>query len=297
MNELKKIIIEKGISLGFPIVKFAKEQLLTEEINYLNKWLELGYNAGMDYLERNIEKRESPKLLLENTKTIIVFAHPYPANVKFNSKLKIAKDAIGIDYHINIKNKLKTISEFLFDKYKINSKYFVDTAPILEKQWALKSGLGWQGKHSIMINPILGSYFNIGIMLIDIELESDSKIINKCGTCRKCIDACPTNAIVSDKVIDCRNCIVRYNSARSDNLPSFIKNAIEKTGYIWGCDICQNICPHNKKRQLEEPIIFNKLNEIKYMSESEFNQIFQYHSFIGKGYKRIIELIKIIEKE
>ena len=289
---IKKNIIEKANSLEFSVVKFAKEQLLTKEIEHLNNWLALEYNAGMDYLQRNIDKRESPKLLLENTKTIIVFAHSYPANVQFEGKLKIAKDATGTDYHIVVKEKLNVISEYLFNNYKINSKYFADTAPILEKQWAIKSGLGWQGKNSLIINPTLGSYFNIGIMLIDVELEPDLEISERCGNCKKCIDACPTNAIVSDKIIDCRKCIVRYISAKSDYLPDDIKIAIGKTGYIWGCDICQDVCPHNKKRQQEKPLFYTMLNKIENMTEDEFNYIFQNSSFVRKGYQRMLEQIK-----
>ena len=293
MNTIKKSIIEKGNSLGFPVIKFAKEELLTKEIEHLNTWLSLEYNAGMDYLQRNIDKRESIKLLFDNIKTIIVFAYPYPANVGFKGKLKISKDSVVPDYHKTIKEKLYTISEFLFNEFKINSKCFVDTAPILEKQWAVRSGLGWQGKNSIIINPILGSYFNIGVMLIDVELEPDTQLENRCGTCQQCIDACPTSAIVSDKVIDCRQCIVKYTVSRSEEFPCFIKDAIKKAGYIYGCDICQDVCPHNKKRQTEEKIIYDIINKIEYMDENEFNNIFQHYKFIGKGYQRILEHIKI----
>ena len=240
---LKKNIIEKGNLLGFPVIRFAKEQTLNTEIEHLNNWLALGYNAGMNYMERNIDKRKSVKLLLENTKTIIVFAYPFPANIDFKGKLRIAKHTTQPDYHTVIKAKLNIISEYLLNDFGINNKYFVDTAPVLEKQWAVKSGLGWQGKNSMIINPVLGSYFNIGIMLVDIELEADIELKEQCGKCKKCIIACPTNAIVLDKVIDCRKCIVKFAREDINNLSVEEKNAIKETGYIWGCDICQDVCP------------------------------------------------------
>jgi len=292
---LKKNIIEKAILLGFPVIKFAKEQTLNDEIKHLNNWLALGYNARMNYMEQNIDKKKSVKLLLKNTKTIIVFAYPFPANVDFKGKLKIAKHSTQPDYHVVIKEKLSIISKYLFNDFGINNKYFVDTAPILEKQWAVKSGLGWQGKNSMIINPVLGSYFNIGIMLVDIELETDIELDERCGKCKRCIIACPTSAIVSDKIIDCRKCIVKFAREDINNLSFEEKKTIKETGYIWGCDICQDVCPYNKKRQAEDPIVFSLLNEIENMNEEEFNNIFQHSPLFRKGYQRILEDIALIK--
>ena len=294
--EIVKNIVEKGNSLGFPVIKFVKAHPMSNEIKYFRNWLALKYNAGMDFLERNIEKREFIELLLTGTKTIIVFAYPYPGNVEFVGKLglKIGKYAVVLDYHTAIKERLHIIGNYIFNEYRINSRSFVDTAPILEKQWAIKSGLGWQGKNSLIINPLLGSYFNIGIMLVDIELESeiDLKIKSQCGTCNKCIVACPTQAIVADKVIDCKKCIVKFAKNDINNLSAAELNVIKTTKYIWGCDICQDVCPYNKKRQKEGTVVYNLLNGIENMTEEKFNCTFQYSPIMRIGYKKIKMLIE-----
>ncbi|MCL2040143.1 MAG: tRNA epoxyqueuosine(34) reductase QueG [Bacteroidetes bacterium] len=293
-KDIKEYIIKEGNKLGFPIVKFAKEEPLTNETRHLNHWLSLKYDANMTYMQRNLDKMESIKLLFKNAKTIILFAYPHIKNIVFNSKLKVGKYAIVSDYHKVIREKLNTISESILNKFNVNSMCFVDSSSILEKQWAVRSGVGWQGKNSLIINEILGSYFNIGVMIVDVEIEADNKIKNQCGDCNLCIKSCPTGAIVLDKVIDCRRCITRFTNEKTDNIPEIIKIAMKKTGYIFGCDICQDVCTFNRKFRKNKAINYDILNKIEYMSENDFNKTFAESPIIRTGYKRILEHIKIV---
>ncbi len=293
-ENVKKYIIDEGNKLGFPVIKFTKEEPLTNEISYLKHWIELKYDDDMAYMQRNLDKIESVKLLFETAKTIIVFAYPYPQNVAFSSNLKIGKYAIGKDYHKVMKEKLNTIAENLFNEFSIRSMYFVDSSPILEKQWAVRSGLGWQGKNSLVINDILGSYFNIGIMVVDAEIEADNEVKNQCGNCNLCIKSCPTGAIVLEKVVDCRKCITRFTNEKSPNWTDNVKTAMKETGYIFGCDICQDVCPFNRKFKKNNPINYDLLEKMEYINEDIFNEMFAESPLKRTGYKRILEHIKIV---
>ena len=297
-NNLRKIAEE----LGFDAVGFAKVQSLDEQFLHFENWITQGFNANMNFLLKNKEQRKNPKLLFAKTNTVIVFAKKYSANIVFEQKIKIAKYALQTDYHRTIKNLLNQFSEELQKNYNAESVSFVDSGAILEKQWAVLAGIGWQGKNSLIINENLGSYFNIGIILTDLKIEPDFPTQNKCNNCQKCIDICPTSAIVSPCVINANKCI-SYHTIENKNEMFFcetiksteIKNAINKTGYIFGCDICQDICPFNQKIIAENSEIFLKNlitveeEDLRKISEEKFNKLFQnsaikrakYQNFMG----------------
>lgn len=247
MNNLKKEIKEYAYKLGFCEIGFTRYQKLSEEMKFYLQWQENGYFATMTYLEKNLDKRKDIRLILEDVKTIIVVGYSYLNRYNHKSQqFKISRYAWGEDYHYVLSDKLKQLIEFIRQrKDGLNYKIYVDTGPILEKIWAVLAGIGWQGKNSLIISKKYGSYIFLGIILINLDLEPDIPLKDFCGTCTKCIDNCPTKAIVQPKVIDSRKCISYWTiEAKPDyNIPS----SIDLNGWIFGCDICQEVCPWNKK--------------------------------------------------
>ncbi len=247
MNNLKNEIKEFAYKLGFCEIGFARYQKLSEEMKYYIQWLENGYSATMSYLEKNLDKREDISLISEKMQTIIVVGYSYFNYYNHKSQqFKISRYAWGEDYHYILSDKIKQLIEFIKQrKENLNYKIYVDTGPILEKIWAVRAGIGWQGKNSLIISKNYGSYIFLGIILTNLELEPDIPLKDFCGTCTKCIDSCPTKAIVQPKVIDSRKCISYWTiEAKPDyNIP----NSIDLNGWIFGCDICQEVCPWNKR--------------------------------------------------
>lgn len=247
LNDLKQQIRKFSFSIGFHKIGFAKHKVLDSEFQNYLFWLESGFHASMHYLEKNLEKRRDLQNILPDVKSVVVFAHSYNTNFSYSSDIfKISRYAWGNDYHTVIYDKIIKVVNFIEAiipefKYKI----YVDTGPILEKFWAIESGLGWQGKNSLVLNKELGSYFFIGILLTNIPFESDPKENDHCGKCTRCIDACPTKAIVLPKVVDSRRCISFWTIEKKIN--EEIPDDIDLNGWIFGCDICQEVCPWNKK--------------------------------------------------
>lgn len=247
---LKDIIKTFSYRIGFEKVGFTKPVELHHEFNNLVNWLSLGYNASMSYLEKNLDKRRDIKLIMPDVRSVIVFAHSYFTNTSHDSdNFKVSRYAWGNDYHKvmfkKIKQVINMIKGYVTDlKYKI----YIDTGPVLEKQWAVLSGIGWQGKNSLVLSKELGSYFFIGVLLTNIDFEPDLAIKEHCGSCTRCIDACPTKAIVKPKVIDSRRCISFWTIEKriDENIP----DEIDLKGWIFGCDICQEVCPWNKKARI-----------------------------------------------
>lgn len=234
---------------NFSQIKFAKYELLSNEIENYKEWLSLGYNADMEWMKKNLDKREDVSLIQENAKSVIVLAYNYNQSTTHESnENKISRYAWGDDYHNYIPKKLKKISNELKSLYPNEEfKYYVDTGAILEKQWGIKAGLGWQGKNSLLLNKKLGSYFFISVIITTLEVEHDDLVKDYCGKCSKCIDACPTNAIISDKVVDSTKCISYWTiESKSDSFPTDISENLE--GWAFGCDICQEVCPWNNHR-------------------------------------------------
>lgn len=289
--------------LGFFACGISKARFLDEDKEVIKKWLSNNNNGTMSYMERNLEKRLNPKLLVENARSIISVLLPYYPHVKQKETQApiISKYAYGEDYHFIVKEKLKKLYTFINENIqKINGRIFTDSAPVLEKKWAELSGLGWIGKNTLLINK-KGSYFFIGEIISDIDLEYDSSSKNYCGTCTRCIDACPTNAITEPYVLDSTKCISYLTIENKEKLPENLKHKFKNR--VFGCDICQDVCPHNRKPILHNEPRFmphNKIldmnnNEWQNLTKEEFNEIFK-NSPVKRakysGFKRNLDFIK-----
>lgn len=293
---MKERLISFSQELGFDDIGFARVQPIEEQFNKFENWLSLGFNAGMDFFYRNNEKRRYPQLLLANARTVIVFAKKYPSNVVFNSKIKIAKYALQRDYHLVLSELLAEFSSFLNTNFNAQSCYFVDSGAVLEKQWAVLAGIGWQGKNSLIINKKLGSFFNIGIILTDLEIAPNSKIPNECYNCQECIKHCPSLALISPYILDANKCLAYHTIENKNGKPDNIVRAMNKTGFIFGCDICQDVCPYNKKTlSLEHNSDeFIKIDDLLNLSENEFKLIFSDSAIKRAKHKNFIENISIV---
>ncbi len=245
-----KLIRQKAIDLGFADCGFSKAEFLPTEAEQLKKWLSKGMHGEMHYMENHFEKRTDPTKLVEGTKSIIsVLLNYFPKETQKDVEAPVlSKYAYGKDYHFVFRDKLNQLFNYINDCITpINGRCFVDSAPVLDRVWARKAGLGWIGKNSMLISPKHGSFVFIGSILIDIELEYNTLEINNfCGDCSRCIKACPTNAIVEPKVIDSRRCIsyltIEY---KGNEIPKKFKDKFQNR--VFGCDICQDVCPWNRK--------------------------------------------------
>ncbi len=273
-SELNKIIKEKSENLGFNYIGFTAPDI--QNNNYLDKWLDLKYHASMNWINTSKDKRKDIYKYFPEVKTIISFAYNYytASNDSKNSKYKISNYSWGNDYHDVIKEKLYQIINQI-KKYNKNFKYrvCVDTSPVMEKYWAQKAGLGWIGKHTNLINRNIGSWFFISEILLDFELEYDNPFIEDlCGTCNKCIESCPTDAIVDDYVLDSNKCISYLTIEHRGDFHEQYKDNLDD--WIYGCDICQDVCPWNKKFSLvtnDENFLIR--DQIKNKSNSEWENL------------------------
>lgn len=243
-NELRKYALD----IGFCEIGFAEAKPLELEFERYLKWLEKGYNGSMDYLERNLEKRRNPDLILPGAKTIIVCAYNYNSPFHHNGRFKISRYAWGDDYHEIVLSLLKKVEAKLNELFpEARCKSYVDTGSILEKSWAVRAGIGWQGKNSLLLTKRFGSYVFLGIILTTIEFEPDPVLPDYCGKCNKCIENCPTGAIVEPMVVDSNSCISYWTIEAKPEQD--IPKEIDLKGWIFGCDICQEVCPWNTKKQ------------------------------------------------
>ncbi len=243
---LTNAIKSEALRLGFASVGIAKAEKLVEDEPHLKNWLENGYHASMQYMENHFEKRLDPSKLVEGAKSVIVLTHNYfpPKELPAN-KYKIARYAYGKDYHIVLKDKMHQLLQFIQSELgSVHARVFTDSAPVLERSWAVKAGLGWQGKNTLLLQKGLGSYFFIAELITDIELEYDTPFkADHCGTCTRCIDACPTQALLPNKVLDANKCISYLTIENKAEIPVQFKNQWQD--WIFGCDICQEVCPWN----------------------------------------------------
>ncbi len=277
----KQKIISKAKQLGFDIIGFSKYQVLKKEIQNLENWLSENYQAGMKYMEKNLEKRKDVSNILPNCKSVISLGINYFVNEKFEKSKdsgKVSRYAWGKDYHLIIWQKLDGLIEFgKNENSSFKAKSYVDTGPVMDKIWAEKSGIGWQGKHSNIINKEIGSWFFISTILTNFDFEEyDTQQNDFCGTCTACIDACPTDAIIQDKVVDSNKCISYLTIENKNEIPEEFIGKFND--WIFGCDICQDVCPWNIKfadstNSNDFLEIKNKMlsfNEIENMENSEF---------------------------
>jgi len=247
-----QIVIEKAMQLGFDLVGFAKADLLIEETKKLESWLEKSYQVSMNYMEKNLHKRKDVKEILPTAKSIISLALNYytPHNYSNeNDKGKISRYAWGKDYHLIVWQKLDELETNLKEiDPEFEALSYVDTGPVMDKAWAVRAGIGWMGKHTNVINPEIGSWFFIATIITNYEFDYSEIITDHCGTCTACIEACPTNAIVQDYAVNANKCISFQTIENKEEIPVELKGKFDN--WIFGCDICQDVCPWNQKFSL-----------------------------------------------
>jgi epoxyqueuosine reductase len=305
VEKMTNIIKHTASGLGFDYCGIAKAQVLDDDARRLEQWLSKGMQGNMHYMENYFDVRIDPsKLVPGATSVITLMMNYFPSTQQKDHAPKIAKYAYGNDYHEVIREKLKAlITHIKKEAGDINGRGFVDSAPVLERAWAQKSGLGWIGKNGNLINKQSGSFFFIATLIVDIELEYDAALAKDyCGTCTKCIDHCPTEAILPDKVIDGSKCISYFTIELKDALiPDGMKGKFDN--WMFGCDTCQDVCPWNRfsKPTAETnfkpiPAVLNfSSNDWEELTEESFKQLFK-HSPIKRskyaGIKRNLQFIK-----
>lgn len=301
-NNLSAYIRRKISELGFNICGIAKARSLDEYGLHLKAWIDAGMNDIMGYLARDIDKRLNPENLLPGAKSLIVTGLSY-----FSEKMQkdpeapvLSRYTYGDDYHKVISNKLDILLKWIKSVVpETEGRFVVDNAPILEKAWAKEAGLGWQGRHSIVINKEIGSFFFIGILILNIELDCDKPFEkNHCGNCRICIDACPTQAINDNCTIDARKCIANLTIEKRDPVPEAMVPHLERR--VYGCDICQEVCPWNKKIKslktpeftINEEIAGMSLQDWRNLSREQFSRLFERSSMGRVRYEKLVSNIE-----
>lgn len=250
--------------LGFDFCGVSKAEFLAEEAPRLEAWLKNGSHGKMAYMENHFEKRLDPAKLVHGAKSVVSLLYNYYPEQDLTEQkadhFKLAKYAYGEDYHLIIKDRLKTFMSILRKEIgDIEGRVFVDSAPVMERQWAAKSGLGWVGKNTLLINKEKGSFFFLAELILDLELEPDGPIKDYCGTCTRCIDACPTDAITAFQ-LDASKCISYLTIELKDNIPAEFEGRLEN--WIFGCDICQDVCPWNRFSNSHKEPHFSPKNEL-----------------------------------
>ena len=259
--------------LGFLSCGFSKAEFLEEEAPRLEKWLKNSMHGEMQYMENHFDKRLDPRLLVDGAKSVIsLLLNYYPHETQSENSYKVSKYAYGQDYHHVIKSKLRQLQEFISEEIgEVNGRAFVDSAPVLDKAWAAKSGLGWMGKHSNLLTQQIGSFYFIAELIVDLELEYDSPVTDHCGSCTACIDACPTEAIVEPYVVDGSKCISYYTIELKNEIPASVKGKFDD--WVFGCDICQDVCPWNKFSKAHREPLFNPHPELLAMTKKDWEEI------------------------
>jgi epoxyqueuosine reductase len=269
-----RIIKSIAKELGFGFCGISKAEFLEDEAPRFEQWLQRGYAGSMNYLNENFDKRLDPRLLVEGAKSVISLAYNYfpEKDLAQISKPKIAKYAYGEDYHFVVKDKLKLFLGHVREKIgEVNGRVFVDSAPVHERAWAQKSGLGWIGKNSLLLTRSAGSFFFLAELIIDLELEYDGPIKDYCGTCTACMDACPTDAIPAPYVVDGSKCISYFTIELKDEVPAEQKGKFKD--WIFGCDICQDVCPWNRFSRSHHEKRFNPHPELEKMENQSWTDL------------------------
>ena len=267
------LIKEEAKRLGFLSCGISKAAFLEEEAPRLEKWLNQNMQGEMQYMENHFDKRLDPTKLVDDAKSVVsLLLNYYPSEKQDEGTYKISKYAYGQDYHHVIKSKLKQLQEFISDEIgEVHGRAFVDSAPVLDKAWAAKSGLGWIGKHSNLLTQKLGSFYFIAELIIDLELEYDHAVTDHCGSCTACIDACPTQAIVQPYVVDGSRCISYLTIELKNEIPSSFQGKMDD--WIFGCDVCQDVCPWNRFSKAHQEPLFNPEPQLLSMTKKEWEEI------------------------
>ena len=266
-------IKQEAQRLGFLSCGISKAEFLEEEAPRLEKWLNQNMHGEMHYMENHFDKRLDPTKLVEGSKSVIsLLLNYFPAETQNTESYKISKYAYGTDYHFVIKDKLKSLLHFIQEEIgQVHGRAFVDSAPVLDKAWAAKSGLGWMGKHSNLLTQQVGSFYFIAELIVDLELEYDHPVTDHCGTCTACIDACPTEAIVEPYVVDGSKCISYFTIELKNEIPSDFQGKFDD--WMFGCDVCQDVCPWNRFSKPHNEPLFNPNPKLLSMTKKDWEEI------------------------
>ncbi|MQP51728.1 MULTISPECIES: tRNA epoxyqueuosine(34) reductase QueG [unclassified Flavobacterium] len=272
-SNYSKIIKSESKRLGFLSCGISKAGFLEEEAPRIENWLNNNMQGQMSYMENHFDKRLNPTLLVDDAKSVIsLLLNYYPSEFQNENSYKISKYAYGQDYHHVIKEKLKELLNFIQTEIgEVSGRAFVDSAPVLDKAWAAKSGLGWVGKNSNLITQKVGSFYFIAELIIDLELDYDTPTTDHCGSCTACLDACPTEAIVAPYVVDGSKCISYFTIELKDNLPQEMKGKFDD--WMFGCDVCQDVCPWNRFSKPHNEPLFQANSDILNFSKSDWEEI------------------------
>ena len=266
-------IKSEALRLGFLSCGISKSGFLEEEAPRLERWLNQNHHGQMSYMENHFDKRLNPNLLVEDAKSVIsLILNYYPSELQNEESYKLSKYAYGQDYHFVIKEKLNQLLHSIQENIgEVSGRAFVDSAPVLDKAWAAKSGLGWIGKNSNLITKSVGSFYFVAELIIDLDLEYDHTTTDHCGTCTACIDACPTEAIVAPYVVDGSKCISYFTIELKENIPSEMKGKFND--WAFGCDVCQDVCPWNKFSKPHNEPLFNPHPDLLSMTKKDWEEI------------------------
>lgn len=273
IEETTRHIKSIASALGFSFCGISKAEFLEDEAPRLEEWLNRGYAGKMSYLEKNFDKRLDPRLLVPGAKSVVSLMYNYyPEKPELAGDLKISKYAYGEDYHTVIKDLLFEMVARIKEKVgDVNGRVFVDSAPIMERAWASKGGLGWVGKNSLLLNRQQGSFFFLAELILDLDLLPDGPAKDYCGTCTACMDACPTNAIPEPYVVDGSACISYFTIELKEEIPLSVKGKFEN--WIFGCDICQDVCPWNRFAKPHAQQRFAPSAELEHMSRKQWDEM------------------------
>jgi epoxyqueuosine reductase len=261
-------------NLGFNFCGISKAEFLKEEAPQLEEWLKRGYHGTMRYMENHFDKRLDPTVLVPGAKSVISLVYNYypEKDLANDNQFKVAKYAYGEDYHFVIKDKLKEFLQQIHEQIgEVQGRAFVDSGPVMERSWAKKSGIGWIGKNSLLLNRSMGSFFFLAELIVDLELEYDGPVKDYCGTCTACMDACPTDAIPQPYVVDGSKCISYFTIELKDEIPSDVKGKFEN--WVFGCDICQDVCPWNSFSKPHTESRLNPHPQLEGMKQEDWKEI------------------------
>ncbi|MFV0390691.1 MAG: tRNA epoxyqueuosine(34) reductase QueG [Paludibacteraceae bacterium] len=307
---MTQFIKNTALEVGFDACGIAKADFLEEDALFLESWLSQNFQGEMSYLEHNHDKRTDPRLIMDGCKSVIVtLTNYFPNKTQSTGVPKISKYAYSkVDYHTIIKEKLLLLENKIIEAYGIDcfnkdqQHRFVDSAPVLERRWSERAGLGWIGKNKMLINPSLGSFCFIGILMINQALEYDKPMPDRCGKCRKCLDACPTSALSANKGLDARKCISYQTIEKKGEISSDVQHKL--SGYAYGCDICNDVCPWNKTRakgtkhpefEVSEMIDW-KISDWKIMNKSTFKRVFKHSAMQRVKFEKLKGNIELLTK-
>jgi len=272
-SKYSNLIKTEAKRLGFISCGISKAAFLEEEAPRLEVWLKKNMNGEMSYMENHFDKRLDPTKLVPDSKSVIsLLLNYFPSELQEKDSYRISKYAYGTDYHFVIKDKLKQLLHYIQEEIgDVHGRAFVDSAPVLDKAWAAKSGLGWMGKHSNLLTKQVGSFYFIAELIVDLDLDYDSVVTDHCGACTACIDSCPTEAIVAPYVVDGSKCISYFTIELKNEIPSSVRGHFDD--WIFGCDVCQDVCPWNRFSKSHKEPLFNPNPDLLDMTKKDWEEI------------------------